>query len=98
MNDVAHEQSRMRSSVRHLTVSQAMSELASTASSEQRIPDQPDRATLGSLRRLTPYLRPYRWPLLGGGLAALAGTLAGLVIPLITRSIVDGPIARGELD
>jgi ATP-binding cassette subfamily B protein len=74
-----------------------MSELASEPSSEQRIPDQPDRATLGSLRRLAPYLRPYRWPLLGGGLAALLGTLAGLVVPLITRSIVDGPIARGEL-
>jgi ATP-binding cassette, subfamily B, bacterial len=74
-----------------------MSERASRPSSEQRIPDRPDRATLGSLRRLAPYLRPYRWPLLGGGLAALAGTLAGLVIPLITRSIVDGPIARGEL-
>ena len=74
-------------------MNQAMSELASESSK----PGIPDRATLGSLRRLAPYLRPYRWPLLGGGLAALLGTFAGLVVPLITRSIVDGPIARGEL-
>jgi ATP-binding cassette subfamily B protein len=57
----------------------------------------PDRATLGSLLRLTPYVRPHRWVLLAGGASALAGTLAGLTIPLVTRSIVDGPIARGEL-
>lgn len=56
----------------------------------------PDRATLGSLLRLTPYVRPHRWVLLAGGAAALGGTLAGLTIPLVTRAIVDGPIARGE--
>jgi ATP-binding cassette subfamily B protein len=78
----------MRSPRRRSTVNQAMS-----------FPDQqPDRATLGSLRRLAPYVRPHRMALLGGGFAALGGTLAGLVIPLITRSIVDGPLARGELD
>jgi ATP-binding cassette, subfamily B, bacterial len=50
-----------------------------------------------TLRRLAPYVRPHRWRLLGGGFAALGGTLAGLMIPLVTRSIVDGPIAHGEL-
>jgi ATP-binding cassette subfamily B protein len=57
----------------------------------------PERASLSTLRRLAPYVRPHRWALLGGGGAALAGTLAGLTIPLVTRAIVDGPIARGEL-
>jgi ATP-binding cassette subfamily B protein len=57
----------------------------------------PERASLSTLRRLAPYVRPHRWTLLGGGAAALAGTLAGLTIPLVTRAIVDGPIARGEL-
>jgi ATP-binding cassette, subfamily B, bacterial len=57
----------------------------------------PERASLSTLRRLAPYVRPHRWALLGGGAAALAGTLAGLTIPLVTRAIVDGPIARGEL-
>ena len=55
------------------------------------------RPTLGALRRLTPYVRPHRAALLGSGVAALAATLAGLGIPLVTRAIVDGPIARGDL-
>ena len=59
---------------------------------------QPGRATLGSLRRLAPYVAPHRVPLVGSGLAALVATLAGLAIPLITRVIVDGPIAEGDLD
>ncbi|QYN31828.1 ABC transporter ATP-binding protein/permease [Pseudonocardia sp. DSM 110487] len=58
----------------------------------------PERATLSTLRRLAPYVRPHRWTLLAGGAAALAGTLAGLTIPLVTRAIVDGPITRGERD
>jgi ATP-binding cassette subfamily B protein len=58
--------------------------------------DTPE-GTLSALRRLAPYLRPHRAKLVGGGLAALAATLAGLAIPLVTRQIVDGPIARGDL-
>ena len=54
-------------------------------------------ATSAALRRLGPYVRPHRGALLGSGIAALAATLAGLAIPLVTRAIVDGPIARGEL-
>ncbi|HEY0811853.1 MAG TPA: ABC transporter ATP-binding protein [Pseudonocardia sp.] len=55
------------------------------------------RPTLGALRRLLPYVRPHRAALLGSGVAALAATLAGLAIPLVTRAIVDGPIAGGDL-
>jgi ATP-binding cassette, subfamily B, bacterial len=58
----------------------------------------PRRATLGSLRRLFPYLAPHRSALVGGGLAALAGNLAGLGIPLVVGAVVDGPIAHGRLD
>ena len=54
-------------------------------------------ATLAALRRLGPYTRPHRRALLGSGVAALAGTLAALVIPLVTRRIVDGPISHGDL-
>jgi ATP-binding cassette, subfamily B, bacterial len=57
----------------------------------------PARASLATLRRLAPYVRPHRWALLAGGAAALLGTLAGLTIPLVTRAIVDGPIAHREL-
>ncbi|QJY48710.1 ABC transporter ATP-binding protein [Pseudonocardia broussonetiae] len=61
-------------------------------------PPGPTAGTLSALRRLLPYVRPHRTPLIAGGLAALAATLAGLAVPLVTREIVDGPIARGELD
>ncbi|GAA2537618.1 ABC transporter ATP-binding protein [Pseudonocardia hydrocarbonoxydans] len=60
-------------------------------------PPGPADGTLSALRRLLPYVRPHRVPLVGGGLAALAATLAGLAVPLVTREIVDGPIARGDL-
>ena len=46
---------------------------------------------------LLPYVRPHRAALIGSGVAALAATLAGLAIPLVTRAIVDGPVARGDL-
>ena len=52
---------------------------------------------LRELRRLLPYVRPHRAALIGSGVAALTATLAGLAIPLVTRAIVDGPVARGEL-
>ncbi len=58
-------------------------------------PATPD-ASLAALRRLGPYVRPHRRPIIGSGLAALAATLFGLAIPLVTRAIVDGPITRGE--
>lgn len=51
-------------------------------------------STFAALRRLTPYIAPHRLPLIGSGLAALVATLSGLAVPLWTRSIVDGPIAR----
>ena len=57
----------------------------------------PRRATLGALRVLLPYVAPHRLALIASGVAALTATLAGLAIPLVTRSIVDGPIGRGDL-
>ena len=59
--------------------------------------DPPSAPPLRELRRLLPYVRPHRAALIGSGVAALAATLAGLAIPLVTRVIVDGPVARGEL-
>jgi len=60
--------------------------------------DPPSAPSLRELRRLLPYVRPHRAALIGSGVAALTATLAGLAIPLVTRAIVDGPVARGELD
>ncbi len=60
--------------------------------------DPPSAPPLRELGRLLPYVRPHRAALIGSGVAALTATLAGLAIPLVTRAIVDGPVARGELD
>jgi len=63
-------------------------------------PDDPTvggRVPLATLRRLAPYVAPYRVAFIGGGLAALAATLAGLAMPLLTREIVDGPIGHRDL-
>ena len=60
-------------------------------------PDAKATATIAALRRLGPYIAPHRVPLVGSGVAALVATLSGLAVPLWTRSIVDGPIAHGDL-
>ncbi|MCU1625146.1 MAG: transporter [Pseudonocardia sp.] len=62
------------------------------------LPGPAARSTsLAELRRLASPVRPHRRALLGSGVAALASSLAALAIPLLTRRIVDGPIARGDL-
>ncbi|WCN80750.1 ABC transporter ATP-binding protein [Micromonospora sp. LH3U1] len=49
-----------------------------------------------NLWRLRPYLRPYAaefaWLLVAG----LAGTAAGIAVPLVVQRVVDGPVARHE--
>ncbi len=64
--------------------------------SDDQTPDQ--RAPrLGALRVLIPYARPVRWALIGSAAFALAATLAGMSIPLVTQRLVDGPLASGDL-
>ncbi|MFB7493199.1 ABC transporter ATP-binding protein [Streptomyces sp. NPDC056161] len=51
-------------------------------------------STVRSLRRLRPYVRPYRWRLrTATALAALAALLA-LVMPQVLKWTVDGPVAQ----
>jgi ATP-binding cassette subfamily B protein len=51
---------------------------------------------LQALWRVRSYVRPYRAQMLTMLAAALLGVGAGIVIPLVTKAIVDGPVARGE--
>ena len=53
-------------------------------------------AGIGDLLRLRPYLRPYRWSLFWMAFAALGGVLMTIVIPLVTKHMIDGPIAHHE--
>src|SRR4051812_32154991 len=55
-----------------------------------------DRGRLAALTRLWPFARPYRGLVALTFLGALLATLTQLVIPLVTRAIVDGPIADGD--
>ncbi len=48
---------------------------------------------LASLKRLWPYIRPYRGLVLLTLVGALAATLVQIAIPLITQHVIDGPIA-----
>lgn len=51
---------------------------------------------VSDLWRLRPWVRPYWGSMLVMFLAAAAATFAGLAIPLLARSVVDGPIADGQ--
>ena len=53
-------------------------------------------STLRSLRRMRPYLRPFRWRLRAATALAAVASLLGLAMPQVLRWIVDGPVARHE--
>src|SRR3954471_7363799 len=54
------------------------------------------RGRLSALLRLLPFTRPYRGLVALTFTAALLATLAQLAVPLLTRAVVDGPIADGD--
>ncbi|WP_326822284.1 ABC transporter ATP-binding protein [Streptosporangium sp. NBC_01756] len=49
-----------------------------------------------SLWRMKPYLRPYATRLTLIWIPALGGVVIGIVVPLIGKEIIDGPVARGD--
>ncbi|MGV9775913.1 ABC transporter ATP-binding protein [Streptosporangium sp. NPDC003464] len=51
---------------------------------------------MDSLWRMKSYLRPYTTRLLLIWIPAFAGIAIGIVIPLIGKEIIDGPVARGD--
>src|SRR3954468_22591826 len=50
------------------------------------------------LRRALPFVRPYRWHFGGMIAVALGGVVAGVGIPVVTKSIIDGPIRTGDTE
>ncbi len=61
------------------------------------VPDPNHTTTLRVLFRLAPYVRPVRWPLLGAIGATMLAMACGLIIPLVTQRILDGPVATHHL-
>ncbi|HEY9440118.1 MAG TPA: ABC transporter ATP-binding protein, partial [Streptomyces sp.] len=55
-----------------------------------------DRSAVRSLLRLWPYVRPVRTRLFGAALVGIVASCLGLVIPLVLKWMVDGPVERGD--
>lgn len=61
-------------------------------------PTVPKRSAVRSLLRLWPYLRPVRGRFLTAAFVAVVASCLGLVIPLVLKWIVDGPVAGRDPD
>ncbi|MGW2277610.1 ABC transporter ATP-binding protein [Streptomyces sp. NPDC001770] len=55
--------------------------------------ERTDRSTVRALKRLWPYLRPVRARWFTAALVAVVASGLGLVIPLVLKWMVDGPVA-----
>ncbi|MFH8577313.1 ABC transporter ATP-binding protein [Streptomyces zaomyceticus] len=59
-------------------------------------PAAPDRSTVRVLLRLWPYVRPVRGRLFTAAVVAIVASCLSLVIPLVLKWMVDGPVADGD--
>ncbi|MEU7665351.1 ABC transporter ATP-binding protein [Streptomyces lincolnensis] len=55
-----------------------------------------DRSSVRTLLRLWPYVRPVRVRLFGAAFVAVLASCVGLVIPLVLKWVVDGPVAHRD--
>ncbi|MET7737454.1 ABC transporter ATP-binding protein [Streptomyces sp. NPDC005402] len=55
-----------------------------------------DRSAVRTLLRLWPYVRPVRARLFTAAFVAVLASCTGLVIPLVLKWMVDGPVADGD--
>ncbi|WP_435973944.1 ABC transporter ATP-binding protein [Streptomyces sp. Qhu_M48] len=60
---------------------------------EPPAPDAPDRSAVRVLLRLWPYVRPVRGRLFTAAVVAVVASCLSLVIPLVLKWLVDGPVA-----
>ncbi|MDW4909574.1 ABC transporter ATP-binding protein [Streptomyces sp. ADMS] len=63
---------------------------------EPETANTPGRSAVRTLLRLWPYVRPVRVRLFTAALVAVVASCMGLVIPLVLKWMVDGPIADGD--
>src|SRR5665213_341573 len=59
-------------------------------------PARPHRSSMYSLWRIRSYVRPYAGQMVLMTSAAGIAVGASIVVPLVTRQVVDGPIAQGN--
>ena len=70
--------------------------MTAAATTESASPPH-QHASSRSLWRLRAYLRPYYRSLALMGSTAVIGVFVSMAIPLVTKNIIDGPIADGDL-
>ncbi|QNE74827.1 ATP-binding cassette domain-containing protein [Streptomyces finlayi] len=58
----------------------------------ETLAERTDRSAVRSLLRLWPYVRPIRLRLFGAAFVAVLASCLGLVIPLVLKWMVDGPV------
>ena len=58
--------------------------------------DSPDRSAVRTLSRLWPYVRPVRVRWFAAAVVAIVASCLSLVIPLVLKWMVDGPVAEGD--
>ncbi|MFI1975976.1 ABC transporter ATP-binding protein [Streptomyces wedmorensis] len=59
-------------------------------------PKSPERSAVRVLLRLWPYVRPVRGRWLGAAVVAVVASCLSLVIPLVLKWMVDGPVAERD--
>ncbi|MCW2501829.1 MAG: transporter [Actinomycetia bacterium] len=64
---------------------------------EPMSPDPLPRSALANLWRIRSYVRPYVGQMVTMVAVSALGVGATIVIPLITRAVVDGPVKRGDV-
>src|SRR5205823_5746552 len=50
----------------------------------------------GPLWRTLPFVRPYAWQFALMTVVALGGVVAGVAIPIVAKSVIDGPIRHHD--
>ncbi|WP_199545832.1 ABC transporter ATP-binding protein [Streptomyces sp. N35] len=67
--------------------------MPTTPAATEAAADPPERSAVRSLLRLWPYVRPVRTRLFSAAFVAIVASCVGLVIPLVLKWMVDGPVA-----
>ncbi|MFE7276649.1 ABC transporter ATP-binding protein [Streptomyces sp. NPDC057623] len=67
--------------------------MVTTRATAEESPDRSDRSAVRTLLRLWPYVRPVRVRLLTAASVAVVASCLTLVIPLVLKWMVDGPVA-----
>src|SRR5690606_26492203 len=71
--------------------------LIAPPSEGKRRPDGSSRRfKIGALLRLRPYIRPHLWRFVLMIIFAVAGVATSIVVPLVTRAVIDGPVAHSD--